>query len=105
LILPALEQLVLLAIVGLHPNAYGVSIQDRIKTLANYEPSIGSIYAALERLEDKGFIQPRQGEPTRERGGRAKLYVTITGRGQKALNESLRAIDSLRGLKQMGAFA
>jgi DNA-binding PadR family transcriptional regulator len=98
-----LEQHVLLAVQGLHPNAYGVAIQDRINALAGYEPSIGSVYAAIERLENKRFLKSRQGEPTRERGGRAKLYLTLTAHGQKTLLESLKAIDSLRGLKPAGA--
>jgi PadR family transcriptional regulator PadR len=100
-----LEQHVLLAIVALNPDAYGVSIQDHIEKRAGYQPSIGSIYAALERLEAKGFIKPRQGESTRERGGRAKLHFTVTAPGQAALKESLRAISSLqRGLRWIEAF-
>jgi PadR family transcriptional regulator, regulatory protein PadR len=91
-----LEQQVLLATVALNPNAYGVSIQDHITRRTEYTPSVGSIYAALDRLEDKGFIKCRQGEPTAERGGRAKLYVTVTAPGQKALKQSLRDLDSLR---------
>ncbi|SRR5260370_12222175 len=95
-----LEQHVLLAIVALHPDAYGVSIQDHIQRRAGYEPSIGSIYAAVDRLEEKGFVKSRQGEPTRERGGRRKLHFTVTAAGQSTLKESLRAITSLqRGLR------
>jgi DNA-binding PadR family transcriptional regulator len=90
-----LEQHTLQAVIGLHPNAYGVSIQDRIEQ-AGCKFSIGSIYAALERLEEKGFVKFREGEPTPERGGRRKLYVIITAPGQKALQESLSVTDSLR---------
>jgi PadR family transcriptional regulator, regulatory protein PadR len=101
----ALEQHVLMAIVALYPNAYGVTIQDHIKRLASYEPSIGSVYAALGRLEDKGFIASRSGEPTPERGGRRKLYVTVTATGQTTLQESLKATSSLqRGLRWREAF-
>jgi PadR family transcriptional regulator PadR len=101
----AMEQHVLLAIVALHPNAYGVSIQDHIQRRAGYEPSIGSIYAAVDSLEEKGFIKSRQGEPTRERGGRRKLHFTVTAAGQRTLQESLRAISSLqRGLRWREAF-
>jgi PadR family transcriptional regulator PadR len=100
-----LEQHVLLATVALHPDAYGVSIQDYIQNRAKYRPSIGSIYAALDRLEGKGFVQPRQGVSTRERGGRAKLHFTTTASGQAALKESLRALLSLqRGLCWREAF-
>jgi DNA-binding PadR family transcriptional regulator len=97
--LTALEQHLLLAILKLHPAAYGVAIQDHIRERTGKEPSIGSIYASLDRLEEKGFIKPRQGEPTHERGGRRKLYFTITAPGQHALKQSLQAIRSLtRGL-------
>jgi PadR family transcriptional regulator PadR len=96
----ALEQHVLLAIVALHPDAYGVSIQSHIKRRAGYEPSIGSTYAALDRLEDKGFVRSHQGEKTPERGGRRKLHFTVTAPGEATLRESLRAISSLqRGLR------
>jgi PadR family transcriptional regulator PadR len=92
----ALEQHVLLAIVALHPDAYGVSIQDHIRRRAGYAPSIGSIYAALDRLQDKGYIKSRQGEITPERGGRRKLHFVVTATGQATLRASLQAISSLR---------
>jgi PadR family transcriptional regulator, regulatory protein PadR len=100
-----LEQHVLLAIVALHPDAYGVSILDHIRRRAGYEPSIGSVYAAVDRLEEKGFIKSRRGEPTNERGGRRKLHFTVTAPGQKELQKSLQAISSLqRGLRWREAF-
>jgi DNA-binding PadR family transcriptional regulator len=102
--LTTLEQHLLLAIIGLHPNAYGVSIQDYIKERTGHEPSTGSIYASLDRLEEKGFVKSRQGEPTAERGGKRKLYFTITAPGQHTLRQSLQAIDGLRqGLAWKGA--
>ena len=93
--LTTLEQHLLLAIIGLHPNAYGVAIQDHIKERTRRKPSTGSMYATLDRLEEKGFVKSRQGEATKERGGKAKLYFTITALGQRALRESLQAIDAL----------
>ncbi len=102
--LTTLEQHLLLAIIGLRPNAYGVSIQDYIKERTGREPSTGSIYASLDRLEEKGFVKSRQGEATPERGGKRKLYFTITAPGQRALKESLQAIDALsHGLRWKGA--
>ena len=102
--LTTLEQHLLLAIIALHPNAYGVAIQEHIKERTGREPSTGSIYASLDRLEEKGFVRSRQGEATPERGGKRKLYFTITAPGRRALNESLRAIDSLsHGLRWKGA--
>jgi PadR family transcriptional regulator PadR len=93
--LTTLEQHVLLAIRALHPSAYGISIQNHIDRIAGREPSVGSIYAALDRLEEKGFVRSKQGEQTRERGGRRKLYFTITAPGLKALSESLNSVISL----------
>jgi PadR family transcriptional regulator, regulatory protein PadR len=91
-----LEQHVMFAVIGLNPNAYGVSIADYIERRAGYEPSVGSVYAAIERLQEKGYLKTRQGEPTAERGGRRKLYVTITAPGEAALKQSLQQISSLR---------
>lgn len=93
--LTTLEQHALLAIVALQPSAYGISIQDHIARNAGYEPSAGSIYASLDRLEEKGFVRSKQGEATRERGGRRKLYFSVTAPGQKALRELLKAVGSL----------
>src|SRR6202045_4617055 len=104
--LTLIEQQILLAIVRLNPDAYGVSIRDEIKARINKEYSFGSIYAVLERLENGGLIESREGEATAVRGGRKKLYFTITGAGEKALQASLNAMDAMRsGLKLKGAFA
>jgi PadR family transcriptional regulator, regulatory protein PadR len=98
------DQEVLLAALALHPNAYGVSIQEHIRKRADRERSIASIYTALTRLEERGYITTKPGEVTNERGGRRKLYVTVTAKGQAALKESVRAILSLRrGLKWLEA--
>jgi PadR family transcriptional regulator, regulatory protein PadR len=93
--LTTLEQHAMLAIMALQPNAYGISIQDHINQKTGYEPSVGSIYAALDRLEEKGFVRSKAGEATPERGGKRKLYFALTAAGQKALSESLRAVRSL----------
>jgi DNA-binding PadR family transcriptional regulator len=94
--LSALEQQVLLAVIGLHPNAYGVSIADHIERRTGHEPSVGSIYAAIDRLEQKGYVKSRHGETTPERGGKRKLYITITAPGEVALRQAWNAIVSLR---------
>jgi PadR family transcriptional regulator, regulatory protein PadR len=75
--LSALEQHVLTAIIALHPNGYGVSIQNHIKRQTGSEPSIGSVYAALDRLESNGFITSREGEKTVARRDHRKLYFTV----------------------------
>lgn len=94
--LGALDQQVMMAIMRLHPRAYGVSIKDFLHNRAGLTYSVGAIYAALDRLEDNGYVTSKQGEPTPERGGRAKLYFTLTASGQMSLQQSLKAFASLR---------
>lgn len=79
--LSALDHYVMLAVRNLHPDAYGVSISDEIKRMSGWDYAPGSIYAALERLENRGYLDRRLGEATRERGGRAKVYFVITEKG------------------------
>jgi len=104
--LTLIEQATMLAIMRQHPNAYGVSIRDEIKTRTGKYYSFGSIYAVLERLEDRGLIKSREGEATAARGGRRKLYFTVTGSGHLALRASLIAVEAMReGLDLEGAWA
>ncbi|TAI64557.1 PadR family transcriptional regulator [Bradyrhizobium sp. Leo170] len=91
-----LEQMVMLAIQRLHPSAYGISLQKELKVRTGREYSVGTIYAVLDKIERKGFVKPKQGEATPERGGRAKIYFNLTAQGQAALQASLSAIDNLR---------
>lgn len=95
--LSAVEQQVMLAVLRLHPNGYGVSIRDELELRTGRQPSFGTVYATLERLEDKGLVRSREGEPTAERGGRRKLHFTLTATGQTTLRASLQALDALRG--------
>lgn len=90
------EQIVMLAILRKHPEAYGVAISEELSSRAGIEPAMATIYNTLERLEQRGFVKSRQGEATPERGGRAKMYFELTGLGQKALDASLNAIDRMR---------
>lgn len=94
--LTTLEQQLLLTVIALHPDAYGVSIQDHIRNRTGREPSTGSVYASLDRLKEKRFVTSRRGEVTPERGGRAKLYYAITAAGRQELKQSLLAINALR---------
>jgi PadR family transcriptional regulator PadR len=104
--LSALEQKIMLVIMRQNPNAYGISIQDRLKEDTGKEYSFGSIYAALERLEDKGFVKSRVGEATAERGGKAKQYYVLSGEGQAALEAAMNTWDVLRaGAGLNGALA
>jgi PadR family transcriptional regulator PadR len=97
------EELVLLAILRLRDNAYGMTIRQTVEEATGRSISIGAIYTTLERLEQKGFVSSRQGEPTPERGGRAKRYFKIEGTGMQALNEAQRVRELLRsGLQPAG---
>ncbi|TCU75038.1 PadR family transcriptional regulator [Bradyrhizobium sp. R2.2-H] len=98
------EQVVMLAILRKAGDAYGVSIHEELAKRLEKEVPMATIYATLEKLQDKGFVRSRQGEATAERGGRAKMYFEITGKGQKALNASLNGFFRLtEGLEWKGA--
>lgn len=100
------EEIVLLAVTRLGSNAYGVTIRRTVEEVAERPTSIGAIYTTLERLEQKGMVAARQGEPTAQRGGRAKRYFTITGSGQQALAEAERIRAALRaGMQPAGGAA
>jgi len=89
------EQLILLAILRLRDNAYGVSIRAELSERAGRSVAPGAMYTALERLETKGLITSRMSDPTPQRGGRAKRQVTVTPAGMKALTRSVRAYERL----------
>ena len=90
-----LEQQVLLACLQLHPNGYGVAIGDEIKLRTAKDYSPGSIYAAIERLENKSYVERRKGEASAVRGGRAKEYFTVSAIGRKALEDARQAVTAM----------
>ena len=89
------EQLVMLAVMRLDDGAYGTSIRDELKIRAEREVSPGAIFTTLERLETRGLVTSRYGEPSPERGGRSKRFYKLTGEGRRALARSLRAVRRL----------
>jgi DNA-binding PadR family transcriptional regulator len=91
-LLGSLEHIVLLAVARLGTDAYGMTVRQEIQTRTGRDLSIGAVYATLERLERKGFISSRKGEPTAERGGRAKRHFQIEAEGEQALATSQDAI-------------
>jgi PadR family transcriptional regulator PadR len=95
-----LEQLILLAILRLRDDAYGVTIRAELADRADRTVAPGALYTALDRLETKGLITSRMSDPTPQRGGRAKRQVTVTAAGMEALTRSLQAYERLLdGLK------
>ncbi len=79
------EEIVLLIVGILNDNAYGVTIIREIKKQLDRDVSVGALQATLRRLEKKGFLNSRHGESEASRGGRPKLFFTITADGQKAV--------------------
>jgi PadR family transcriptional regulator PadR len=82
------EQSLLLAIVHLGEDAYGVTIRREIERRTSREIAIGALYTALNRLEHKGFIRSTMSEPTHERGGRSKRHFRLRAAGAAALRLS-----------------
>jgi len=100
--LGSLELMVLLALVRLDENAYGVPISREIEEKSGREVAIASVYAVLERLEQRGFVKSEVGEPTPERGGRAKRYFRITAKGVREVKDTQRTLSELwKGLPQL----
>ncbi len=85
------EEIVLLAILRLRENAYGVTIRREIESETKRTTSVGAVYTTLERLEKKRYISSRHGEPTAERGGRAKRYFQLEATGADALEQAMIA--------------
>lgn len=89
------EQVVLLAILRLKDSAYGVSIRNEITACTEREPSPGSLYTTLDRLEEKGLVTSRFGDPTPERGGRAKRFFEVTEKGIRGVARAQRSYQRL----------
>jgi PadR family transcriptional regulator, regulatory protein PadR len=94
------EQVVLLAILRLDDSAYGATIRTEIARCTRREPAPGALYTTLDRLEEKGLVRSQMGDPTPERGGRAKRFFTVTKPGLTAVRSAQRSFQSLlKGLK------
>ncbi len=87
--LGSLELLVLLAVLRLHDGAYAVAVRDAIAERTQSDPSRGAFSVTLDRLDRKGFLHSRLGEPTAERGGKAKRLYTLASPGRQALRATL----------------
>lgn len=83
-----LEELVLLTVGILYPEAYGVGVMDEIEKQMNRNLNISAVHAVLTRLEEKGFLKSKMSEPTDERGGRRKRIFLLTAAGKRALEEA-----------------
>lgn len=90
-----LEELILLAVLQLGDEAYSTSIQTVLAEEADREVTLSAIYSSLDRSERKGMVDSWLGEPTAERGGRAKRHYAVTEEGRSALRESRRVRERL----------
>lgn len=99
------EHIVVLALLQLEDQAYGVTVRQEIQARTNREVSIGAVYATLDRLEAKGYVKSRLGDPTPERGGRSKRFFRVTAQGVEAVSRTQHALRSMtEGLDLLGSY-
>ena len=89
------ELMILLAILRVGDDAYGVLIAREIEQTASRTVLLGAVYAALARLDAMGLVTSTLGDPTAQRGGRAKRFFRVTGPGLQAVRETRRALMAL----------
>jgi DNA-binding PadR family transcriptional regulator len=89
------EDILLLAIHHLKDNAYGVTIRKQVKQITGEEMTYGTLYSSLDQLVRKDYVEKTEGEPTPERGGRRKIYYSITPKGFNALKKSQKLTKNL----------
>ena len=83
-----LEELILLTVGILHPDAYGVAVMDELDKQASRSLNISAVHAVLTRLEEKGLLKSGMSDPTEERGGRRKRIFQLTAAGKRVLEEA-----------------
>jgi PadR family transcriptional regulator PadR len=97
-LLSRIDELILLAIWRLGANAYGMAIRDEIIAATGVNWLLGAIYGPLGRLHRQGLVATIKGDPTPERGGRAKVYYELTPAGRK----ELKRLQDVHGLMWRG---
>ena len=96
------DLMLLLALLRLGDDAYGVTIAQVLEEQTGREVVVASVYATLDRLEERGLVASSLGDPTPERGGRAKRYFRITNAGLREVREAQHALVNLwKGLPQL----
>lgn len=91
------EELILLLILLLKEEAYGLAIRNALKEQANRTVTIGAVHGTVNRLESKGFIESSMLGASEQRGGRRKRIFTITAAGKSMLEKSRDAKVALWG--------
>jgi len=89
------EQLVLLSLLRLGPDAYGASVSLEIEQHTGRTVSVSAVHTTLDRLEEKGFVRSRLGESTPQRGGKRKRHYLVQPAGLRALQQAIRAVRRL----------
>jgi len=79
------EEILLLSILRLRDNAYGVSIKNQVKHVTKKDWNYGTLYCTLDQLVKKGLLLKKEGKPMAERGGRRKIYYTLSTDGMNSL--------------------
>lgn len=87
------EQLILLAVARCHEDSYGMAIRKEMEARTGTTVSIGSVYAALDRMERKGYVSSEVGAPSPTRGGRAKRYYHLETSAIEALERARSRLD------------
>jgi len=89
------DLMILLALMRLGDDAYGVPIAREIEATVGRPVALASVYATLERLVERGLVEAELGEPTPERGGRAKKYFKITAKGIREVRAAKQSLTKL----------
>ena len=98
--IPEFDQLVMLAVLRLSPDAYGVAIRREIEARTGRRVPLSSIYATLTRLEARAYLRSELGSPTPERGGRRKRLYAVEPSGVAAVGRQYRQFRMMvRGLE------
>ena len=90
-----LEQVVLLAVLRVGKDAYGVPVHDEIQRRGGRDLTLGTIYKTLTRLEDKGLVSSHIGEPTAQRGGRRTRCYSVTNAGKRSLHATFKTLRTM----------
>ncbi len=89
------EELTLLAVCAIRGETYGVPVQQFVEKATGRNVTMGAVYAALARLEDKGYVTSAFSDPTPERGGRSKRYFKVKPLGLRTLRASREALTAM----------
>jgi DNA-binding PadR family transcriptional regulator len=92
------ERAVLIAVMRIGDGAYGISIRTELEAMLRRDVSLGAVYTTLERLKEKGLVSSHSGDPTPQRGGRAKTFFKVLTPGRRALDKARRTADLLGAL-------